>query len=133
MGKYPSSRWEKRYGIYSGPRAGAWSDLTGIDDVDVINIDEILGCMERSELLALEYSGLERVVAPFVFGVSSSGNPLLRAYQTDGKSKGGKGVGWRVFQVRNMSMVEGYLEYFEPSEFGFDELYPWIYKVLKML
>jgi len=32
-----------------------------------------------------------------------------------------------------MERVENFEEPFYPDEFEFDEIYPWIYKVLKML
>lgn len=57
----------------------------------------------------------------------------MRAYQLDGVSKSGKHAGWRVFQVREMSMVDGYGEYFEREDFGFKEFYPWVYKVYRTL
>lgn len=133
LGKYDYSRWNKDRVIYTGPRPGSFSDMVGIDDLDVMNLDEILSAMEREEFLVFEYGGGPRLAAPFVLGVSSSGNPLLRAYQTEGFSRGGPAYGWRVFQVREMSMVEGFGEFFFPEEFLFDPLFPWTYKVVKIL
>jgi hypothetical protein len=133
LGRFKGGRWSKPYGIYTGPRPASWSDFKGIDDLDLMNLDDVLGCMERSELLVFEYSGFDRLVAPFVLGVSSEGAPLLRAYQVEGTSKGGAGYGWRVFKVREMSMVARGWEFFNVEDFDFNDKYPWTYKVFKML
>jgi len=79
------------------------------------------------------YDGSDRVVCPFVVGVSMEGNPLMRGYQLEGKSVSGKGEGWRVFQIRKMEMIENYQDFFYPEDFDFNQFYPWIYKVYKML
>lgn len=123
----------KQYGPYEGPRVGKWEDFVGLDDLDLMNLEEIWDAMELSELLVFEYSKTDRVVAPFVLGMSHKGNPLLRGYQLEGTSKSGKGKGWRVFQVREMSMVDGFGEFFYPEDFKFVNEYPWTYKVYKML
>jgi len=133
LGRFKYNRWFKPYGIYKGPRPASMSDFKGIDDLDLMNIEDILGCMDREEFLIFEYSGFDRMVAPFVLGVSSSGNPLLRGYQVEGNSKGGVGYGWRVYQVREMSMVNRGWQFFNIEDFKFDALYPWTYKVYKTL
>lgn len=133
MSRYPSNRWEKRFGIYEGVRPAGASDFVGIDDLDLMNIEDILGCMDRTEFIIFEYSGFDRLVAPFVLGVSSVGNPLLRGYQVEGNSKGGVGYGWRVYRVREMSMVNRSWEFFNIEDFKFIGEYPWTYKVFKML
>ena len=119
--------------IWEGPRVGLWSDFVGLDDLDLLNIEDIMYCLEWSMLLVFEYSGFDRVVAPFVLGMSSFGNALLRGYQLEGNSKGGRGVGWRTFQVREMSLVFRYWEFFNPEDFKFDRWYPWVHRVYKML
>lgn len=128
--------WKKREidsPIYQGPRVAEWIDLKGLDELDLLNLEDILDCMDKKEFLIFEYKGSNRKVAPFVLGCSSIGKPLLRGYQIEGVSRSGKGPGWRVFQVRDMSMVSGSWEYFLPEDFKFDPFYPWTYKVLKML
>ena len=133
MGKYDGWKYREKYGAYKGVRSAEWSDFKGIDDLDVMNMDDILGCMDRTELIIFEYSGFDRLVAPFVLGVSSLGNPLFRGYQIEGTSKRGVSYGWRVYQVREMSMVNRSWQFFNIDDFKFDESYPWTYKVLKML
>ena len=118
---------------YEGVRVAEWSDFTGLDDLDWLNIGDILTALERQELLSFEYKGRDRLVAPFVFGVSSEGNALMRGYQIEGSSRSGKGAGWRVFQVREMSLVGLYGESFIPEEFDFNPQFPWVYKVFEML
>ncbi len=125
-------RW-KEAPPYEGVRVAEWSDFFGLDDLDWLNIEDILTALEWSELLVFEYKKRERLVAPFVFGVSAEGNALMRGYLVEGSSRSGKGPGWRVFQVREMSMLGLYGEWFVPEEFDFDRRYPWVYKVFKML
>jgi hypothetical protein len=89
--------------------------------------------MEYPQLIAFVYDGTNRVVAPFGVGISSEGNPLMRGYQLEGISRSGKGEGWRVFQIEKMEYLENQKDFFDKNDFDFDECYPWIYKVLKML
>lgn len=119
--------------IWEGPRVAQGNDFVNIDDLDKMNLQIIYDAMDGLELITFKYDGHDRVVAPFVIGVSSRGNPLLRGYQLEGNSRSGKGEGWRVFQVRKMEMVDRYWEFFNKKDFKFDEVYPWTYKVLKML
>ena len=130
------SEWDKKKGDvkeYEGPRRwDKWeADLVG--PVEVLKIQKILDAMESLMVIFFNYDGSDRVVAPFVMGASSTNNPLLRGYQLEGVSRSGKGPGWRVFQVWKMENLENYNEYFEPDDFDFQEFYPWIYRVLKML
>jgi hypothetical protein len=125
-------KW-KEAPTYEGVRIAKWSDFIGLDDLDWLNIEDILNALEWQELLAFEYKDRDRVVAPFVFGVSAEGNALMRGYQLEGSSRSGKGAGWRVFQVRELSMLDLYGEFFIAEDFNFDRKYPWIYKVFKML
>ncbi len=130
------SEWEKKKADvqeYGGPRPwDTWvSDLA--DTGQVSKIETILEAMDWPMLIVFGYDGSDRVVAPFVVGVSSEGNPLMRGYQVEGISRSGKGEGWRVFQIKKMERVDNYQEFFDPDDFDFQEFYPWIYRVLKML
>ena len=118
---------------YEGPRVwGSWvSDL--VDSGQVSKVETILDAMDWPQLIIFHYDGSDRVVAPFVVGVSSRGNPLCVVIRLEGVSRSGKGPGWRVFQVEKMENVENHQEFFEPDDFDFQEFYPWTYKVLKML
>ena len=89
--------------------------------------------MDWPELIVFHYGDSDRLVAPFVIGVSSEGNPLLRGYQIEGVSRSGKGAGWRVFQVEKIENLDNYGDFFDADDFQFDRFYPWVYKVFKML
>lgn len=116
-----------------GVRVAEEVDLEIFDLVTRVKIQTILDAMDWPQLIVFKYGDSDRVVAPFVVGVSSEGNPLMRGYQLEGNSRSGKGAGWRVFQIRKMENVENHQEYFNKEDFDFDEHYPWIYKTFKML
>jgi hypothetical protein len=119
--------------VSEGVRVLEEVDLSGFGSEILSKIQTIFDAMDWPQLIVFNYSGSDRVVAPFVLGVSSEGNPLMRGYQLEGISKSGKGAGWRVFQISKMENVENHQDFFDKDDFGFVEYYPWIYKVYKML
>ena len=119
--------------IWTGPRVAEFWDVTGFDPARQSKVLLLLDAMDWPRLVVFMYDGSDRVVAPFVIGVSSDGNPLLRGYQLEGNSRSGKGEGWRVFQVDKIENLFDHEEFFYPDDFYFDQWYPWIYKVYKML
>lgn len=129
-------QWEKKSTdepIWEGPR-GVDFEAMGISDRETqIKIQIIMEAMDWPQLVVFYYGDSDRVVAPFVVGVSSEGNPLLRGYQLEGVSRSGRGGGWRVFQIHKIENLENHQEFFNADDFDFDEYYPWIYKVFKML
>lgn len=116
-----------------GVRVAEILELSGINKDAQQKIQIILEAMDWPKLIIFRYDGSDRVVAPFVLGISSEGNPLMRGYKIEGVSRSGKGKGWRVFQINKMENVEDFQDFFRKEDFAFDEKYPWIYKVLKML
>ena len=116
-----------------GVRAAEIEELKDLGRETIFKIQTILDAMDWPQLIIFHYGDSDRVVAPFVVGVSSEGNPLLRGYQLEGVSRSGKGEGWRVFQIRKMENPENHQDYFDVEDFDFDQSYPWIYKVFKML
>lgn len=118
---------------YEGVRVASLDGIWDFDEETQVKIWTILEAMDWPQVVFFEYSGSERLVAPFVVGVSSEGNPLMRGYQLQGVSKSGKGPGWRVFQIVKMSRVESYQDFFNEVDLDFEEYYPWVYKVFKML
>jgi hypothetical protein len=118
---------------WEGPRVAEFWDVTGFDPVRQSKVLLLLDAMDWPRLVVFMYGGSDRLVAPFVIGVSSDGNPLLRGYQLEGNSRSGKGEGWRVFQVDKIENLFDHEEYFYPDDFDFDQFYPWVYKVYKML
>lgn len=116
-----------------GVREAYREDLDNLEETSKLKLYRILEAMEWPQLIVFHYGESDRVVAPFVVGVSSEGNPLLRGYQLEGNSRSGKGEGWRVFQVRKMERVETFQDFFNAQDFDFDASCPWLYKVFKML
>lgn len=132
----PNPQWEKRRDgqiPYEGVRASDLEELRGQSEEIIFKIQTILDAMDWPQLIVFNYDGSDRVVAPFVVGVSRDGNPLLRGYQMEGVSRSGKGPGWRVFQIVKMENLENHQDFFNKEDFDFDESYPWTYKVIKML
>jgi len=132
----PNPAWGKKSTdepIYQGPRAQDIKDFNNYDSETIAKIQIIFDAMDWPQLIIFNYSGSDRVVAPFVLGVSSEGNPLIRGYQIEGVSKSGKGEGWRVFQIKKMVNVDNYQDFFNAGDFDFDARYPWTFKVFKML
>jgi len=119
--------------IWTGPRVAEFWDVAGYDPERLSKVLLLLDAMDWPRLVVFFYDGSDRLVAPFVIGVSSEGNPLLRGYQLEGNSRSGKGEGWRVFQVDKIENLFDHQEFFYPDDFDFDQWYPWIYKVYKML
>jgi len=116
-----------------GVREAYREDLDALEDESKLKIYRILEAMEWPQLVVFHYGESDRLVAPFVVGVSGYGNPLMRGYQLEGNSRSGKGEGWRTFQIFKMENLENYQEFFNQEDFDFDVSYPWIYKVFKML
>lgn len=118
---------------YEGVRGAESEDIQDIDLETLAKIETILEAMEWPQIIIFRYGDSDRVVAPFVIGISSEGNPLMRGYQLEGISRSGKGEGWRIFQIRIMEKVENHQDFFDTKDFDFQRYYPWIYKVFKML
>jgi hypothetical protein len=128
--------WKRKFPeekTWEGPRVAGSVEFDSLDVDSRNKILLILEAMDWPQLIYFSYDGSERVVAPFVVGVSSEGNPLLRGYQAEGMSRSGKGPGWRVFQIRKIENLENYQDFFYPDDFDFEGEYPWIHKVFKML
>ena len=116
-----------------GIRVASEESYKSIGYNEQTKIIKIIEAMEWPKLIVFRYDDSDRVVAPFVVGVSSEGVPLMRGYQLEGISRSGKGAGWRVFKVSKMENVEDYQEFFDASDFDFNRFYPWIWQVYKML
>lgn len=128
--------WEKKSTdspIWLGPTEAEAEAIAGLDLVTKFKIWTILEAMAWPQLIIFKYGESDRVVAPFVLGLSSEGNPLLRGFQLEGNSRSGKVGGWRVFQIRKMENLENYQEFFDAEDFEFDRFYPWTHKVIRML
>lgn len=49
------------------------------------------------------YNGGIRKAEPYCYGMSRTGNELLRAYQIGGYSSSGQSVGWKLFDVSKIN------------------------------
>ena len=128
--------WNKRAydePIYEGVRAADLSEFEFLGVENLSKVRLILDAMDWPQLVVFHYDGSDRLVAPFVLGVSSEGNPLLRGYQIEGNSRSGRGPGWRVFQISKMENLDNDQEFFNADDFDFDRVYPWVYEVIRML
>jgi hypothetical protein len=128
--------WEKKSTdepIWEGPRPAYDEDLSFLGEEDKTKVETILSAMVWPQVVVFRYGNSDRVVAPFVVGVSSEGNPLMRGFQLEGISRSGKAGGWRVFQVSKMENLSNHQEFFDADDFEFDRVYPWVYKVIRML
>lgn len=118
---------------YEAVRAAGPEDIKDLDEGTIAKIETILEAMEWGQIIIFNYSGSDRVVAPFAVGVSSERNPLFRGYQIEGTSKSGKVGGWRVYQVLKIEKLENHQDFYKKEEFDFQNFYPWVYKVIKMV
>ncbi len=117
----------------TGVRVAEEVDLKSLDLGSQGKIQNILEAMDWPQLVVFRYDGSDRLVAPFVVGISSKGNPLMRGYQIEGGGRSGKVKAWKVFQVRKMENLGTFWDFFNPKDFNFKESHPWTYKVFKML
>jgi predicted DNA-binding transcriptional regulator YafY len=67
---------------------------------------DIIAAIQSKKVLSFSYGAGKRDVEPFCYGVhKSSGNEVLRGYQTGGFSESGNGTGWRLFKVAEISRL----------------------------
>jgi hypothetical protein len=102
-------------------------------------ISMILDAIKEYRRLVIVYSGLERRVDPYVFGYSSTGNPLFKCFQLEGGSLSKNRPGWRVFQVFKLDQITEEVDekrrpvYFEPLWGDPALTNPWIFQVAKQI
>jgi hypothetical protein len=66
---------------------------------------DICNAIKSMHLLSFYYDGGNRIVEPHCLGVTTAGNPGLRAYQTSGHSESGK-YGWKMFDLSKASSLK---------------------------
>jgi hypothetical protein len=128
--------WDKKWfdePIWEGPRVAESIDYHVLKIETRFKIMVLIEAIEWNQFVKFKYGNSDRIVAPFVVGVSKEGNPLLRGFQMVGNSRSGKGPGWRVFQIEVIEKLENHQTYFEKEDFDFDNYFPWIYRVIKMV
>jgi predicted DNA-binding transcriptional regulator YafY len=88
---------------------------------------ELISAINSKSVVEIEYEGDEglagstRKVEPLVLGTSSSGAPVLRAYQTSGKSTSSSGTAWRLFNVDKIKRVTSTGESFASARTGYNQ------------
>lgn len=79
-----------------------------------MTIDRLLKeAIESKTVIELNYPPGRRKVQPHVLGISSKGDPLLRAFQVDGASESGEHTHWKLFRLDRILSVTASAEYFE--------------------
>jgi hypothetical protein len=79
----------------------------------------ICDAIRLKRVIRFEYHGGAREVEPYIYGRSSAGVALLRAFQLRGASRSGETAGWKMFQVADISSVSVTFEPFTARS-GYD-------------
>jgi len=66
-------------------------------------IDTIIQSMDEGRLLEVSYQGHSREIEAHALGMSTAGNPVLRAFQTGGYTEGGEDYGWKLLRLDRFS------------------------------
>ncbi len=61
----------------------------------------VCDAIKTRKLLSFGYGGTERLVEPYVHGVTARGKEVIHGFQREGGSKSGREVGWKLFVVAN--------------------------------
>lgn len=80
----------------------------------------ITEAINKKCLLGFVYNGKNRVVEPYMLGVSTKGNDTLSAYQIDGGSNSSKDLSWRQFIVEDIERLSMLDETFELIRDGYN-------------
>ena len=69
-------------------------------------ITQICSAIESRKVIKFYYNGGIRVVEPFCCGIhKTTGNAVLRGYQTGGYGESGEPDGWKLFRIDDMSTL----------------------------
>lgn len=80
----------------------------------------ICDAIRLKHVVRFQYHGGVREVEPYVYGRSSTGDELLRAYQLRGVSRSGGAFGWKMFRVDDISGLSVTFEPFTARRAGYD-------------
>lgn len=69
----------------------------------------ICEAIQSRKVLRFYYDGGFRHVEPFCYGLGTSDNELLRAYQIDGASESNEFRGWKLFKVDEIGTVKRFV------------------------
>jgi hypothetical protein len=59
----------------------------------------LCAAIAKHQVIRLAYSGYDRLIEPYLLGVTRKGKEMLRAYQIDGGSVSGETEGWKLFDI----------------------------------
>jgi len=80
----------------------------------------ICTAISSKQVIQFYYDGGSRLVEPFCYGLSKTGNQLLRGYQISGYSKSGDPVGWKLFRASEISSLAVTGEHFTGTRDGYN-------------
>ena len=66
---------------------------------------ELVGAIQDSKVVELRYHGYARTVEPHAYGRDTSGDEILRCFQTSGGSESGERTGWKLLKVAEVYSV----------------------------
>ena len=75
--------------------------------------EKIVEAINEKRTIAFYYDGGYRTVEPYVYGISSVGQEILRAYQLGGYSDSEAHEGWKLFKtsgIKNLVVMENFLK-----------------------
>lgn len=67
---------------------------------------ELIEAIKNQKVIRLHYSAGYREVEPHTYGLGTSGNELLRGYQTGGASQSGANQGWKLFKLDEVNSMD---------------------------
>jgi hypothetical protein len=73
---------------------------------------QICDAIHNRCILRFTYDGLFRIVEPHAYGLSLTGNEVIRCYQTGGTSHSGKLPAWRLMEVAKIMFLAVTQEHF---------------------
>lgn len=79
----------------------------------------IINAIRNCEQLTFSYDGLQRVVEPHTYGVTTTGKESLRAYQVQGGHVSGHNQPWHLFTISKMIGLRSTGSKFQGSRQGY--------------
>ncbi len=67
-----------------------------------VSVDVFVAAINSRQRLAVNYAPGARIIEPHAVGYGSSGQLLLRAFQTEGVSASGEHVNWKLMRLDRM-------------------------------
>jgi hypothetical protein len=80
----------------------------------------ICDAINRRLILKFVYRGLSRIVEPHCHGTGRANNEVLRAFQIGGESESGRAIGWKLFDVDQISGLVASSEVFTGTRPGYN-------------